>query len=183
MRQARAAVAALLAVPGLAIAACGASTATTTTTPPPSGQSTSSGGNGGGGQAANITVQVNFSGTDTVQGSFTTDEWNIYTCSDFAKSAFAWNLGLGPMEGAPTTVNGKLVNFLLSVQTGSFHGPGTYSDVMPAGVTVESDDYSGSTSTMTINADGSGNASFTNLAGSGNVAGQSESGTVTWTCS
>ena len=171
----------------LALAACSASV---TTTPPPSGSggsgstpsSSGGGGGGGGGQTAKLTVQVNFTGTDTVQGSFTTEDWQIYSCSDFAKSSFAWNIGVGPQEGAPTSVSGKLVNFLLSVPTGSFHGPGSYTDVMSAGVTVESDNFSGSASTMTINSDGSGNASFTNLSGSGNVSGQSESGTVTWSC-
>jgi hypothetical protein len=63
-----------------------------------------------------------------------------------------------------------------------FHGAGTYSDVMPAGVTTEGDDFSGTGSNMTINSDGSGNASFTSLPGSGTVSGQTESGTVTWTC-
>ncbi len=167
---------------GLALAACGAS-ATTTPTPTAGGGTPATGGGGGGGQSANLTIQVNFNGTDTVQGSFTTDEWQIYSCSDFAKSSFAWGIGIGPQEGAPTTVSGKLINFLLSVPSSGFQGPGTYTDVMPAGVTVEGDDFSGSGSTMTINADGSGNASFTNLSGSGNVSGQSESGTVTWTCS
>jgi hypothetical protein len=184
MRTSKATWPALGAALGLALAACSASV---TTTPTPSGSggsgsTPSSSGGGGGGQTAKLTVQVNFTGTDTVQGSFTTDDWQIYSCSDFAKSSFAWNIGVGPQEGAPTSVSGKLVNFLLSVPTGSFHGPGTYTDVMSAGVTVESDNFSGSGSTMTINSDGSGNASFTDLSGSGDVSGQSESGTVTWTC-
>jgi len=175
---------AMLATLGLALTACSAST---TTTPPPTSSASNNGGGGtpgsGGGQAANLTFQVNFTGADTVQGSFASDEWQIYSCSDFAKSAFAWNIGIGPQEGLPTTVGGKLVNFLLSVPTGTFHGADTYTDVMPAGVTTEGDDFSGSGSTMTINGDGSGNASFTNLPGSGTVSGQMESGTVTWTCS
>jgi hypothetical protein len=170
---------------GLALTACSAST---TTPPTPTASAGNNGSTGtatsgsGGGQTANLTFQVNFTGDDTVMGSFTSNEWQIYTCSDFAKSAFAWNLGTGPQEGVPTTVGGKLVNFLLSVPTSMFHGPGTYSDVMPAGVTTEGDDFSGSGSTMTINSDGSGNASFTSLPGSGTVSGQTESGTVTWTC-
>lgn len=181
MRPAQVIGPAIVAALGFALAACGAST-TVGGTNNDGGGTTPSAGGGTGGQSANITVQVNFNGTDTVQGSFTSDEWQIYSCSDFAKSSFAWNIGLGPMEGAPTTVGGKLINFLLSVQTSDFHGPGAYTDVMPAGVTVEGDDFSGSASTMTINSDGSGNASFTSLAGSGTVSGQSESGTVTWTC-
>jgi hypothetical protein len=176
---------AMLAGLGLALSACSASTTTPPTPTASAGNNASTGtatAGSGGGQTASLTFQVNFTGADTVQGSFTSDEWQIYTCSDFAKSAFAWNLGIGPQEGAPTTVGGKLVNFLLSVPTGMFHGAGTYSDVMPAGVTTEGDDFSGSGSTMTINSDGSGNASFTSLPGSGTVSGQTESGTVTWTC-
>ena len=178
---------AMLAGLGLTLAACSAST---TTPPTPTSSVANNGGTGtgtatpgsGGGQSANLTFQVNFTGADTVQGSFTSSEWQIYSCSDFAKSAFAWNLGTGPQEGAPITVGGKLMNFLLSVPTSTFHGPGTYSNVMPAGVMTEGDNFSDNGSTMTINSDGSGNASFTNLPGSGSVSGQTESGTVTWTC-
>jgi hypothetical protein len=174
---------AMLAGLSVALTACSAST---TTPPTPTAGAANSGGTAttgnGGGRSANLTFQVNFTGADTVQGSFTSSEWQIYSCTDFAKSTFAWNLGIGPQEGAPTTVGGKRINFLLSVPTGMFHGAGTYSDVMPAGVTTEGDDFSGSGSTMTINGDGSGNASFTSLPGSGTVSGQTESGTVTWTC-
>ena len=175
----------MLAWLGLALTGCSASTAA----PPTQTASTAnSGGTGtpaagsGGGQSANLSFEVNFTGADTVQGSFSSSEWQIYSCTDFAKSTFAWNIGIGPQEGAPTTVGGKLVNFLLSVPTAMFHGAGTYSDVMPAGVTTEGDDFSGTGSTMTVNSDGSGNASFTGLSGSGSVSGQTESGTVTWTC-
>lgn len=179
---------ATVAALSLVLAGCSAST---TPTPTPTSSAPSNGGSGttgtgttgsGGGQSANLTFQVNFSGTDTVQGSFSTTDWASFACSDFAKSSFVWNLGIGPQEGMPTTVNGKLINFLLSAPKGSFHGAGTYTDVMPAGVTTEGDDFAGSDSTMTLNSDGSGNASFTNLAGSGSVSGQTESGTVTWTC-
>jgi hypothetical protein len=178
---------AMIAGLSLALVACSASA---TTTPTPTARGTSKGGSGtpgsgsggGGAQSANLTFQVSFNGTDTVQGSFTTTDWAIFTCSDFAKSSFVWNLGIGPQEGMPTTVSGKLVNFLISAPNKMFHGTGTYMDVLPAGVTVEGDDFSGTDSTMTINSDGSGNASFTSLPGSGSVSGQTESGTVTWTC-
>jgi hypothetical protein len=169
---------------GLALAACSAS-ATTTPTPTAVGNSnggTSAPGSGSGGQTANLSFQVNFSGADSVQGSFTTTDWASFSCSDFAKSSFVWNLGVGPQEGMPTTVSGKLINFLVSAPNKMFHGTGTYTDVLPAGVTVEGDDFSGPDSTMTLNSDGSGNVSFTNMPGSGSVSGQTESGTVTWTC-
>jgi hypothetical protein len=179
---------AMVAGLGLALAACSAST--TTTTPPPTAAGTSNGGSttptpgsgSGGGQTAKLTFQVNFSGMDTVQGSFTATDWQSFTCSDFAKSSFVWNLGIGPQQGAPTTVGGKLINFLISAPKTMFHGAGTYMDVLPAGVMAEGDNFSGSDSTMTINSDGSGNASFTNLPGSGSASGQTESGTMTWTC-
>ena len=178
---------------GLALAACSAST---TTTPPPTAAGNSNGGSttptltpgsgsgsgSGGGQTAKLTFQVNFSGMDTVQGAFTATDWQSFACSDFAKSSFVWNLGIGPQQGAPTTVGGKLINFLISAPKTMFHGAGTYTDVLPAGVMAEGDNFSGSDSTMTINSDGSGNASFTNLPGSGSASGQTESGTMTWTC-
>ena len=179
----------------LALAACSASGGTTPT-PTAAGNSGGGGnipgsgngtptpgsGGGGGGQTANLTFQVNFTGMDTVQGSFNTTDWASFSCSDFAKSSFVWNLGIGPQEGMPTTVSGKLINFLVGAPNKMFHGTGTYTDVLPAGVTVEGDDFSGPDSTMTLNSDGSGNASFTNLPGSGSASGQTESGTVTWTC-
>ena len=139
---------AMIAGLGLALVGCSAS-ATNTPTPTARGTSkggsgTTGGGSGGGGaQSANLTFQVSFNGTDTVQGSFTTTDWAIFTCSDFAKSSFVWNLGIGPQEGMPTTVSGKLVNFLISAPNKMFHGTGTYMDVLPAGVTVEGDDFSG----------------------------------------
>lgn len=178
---------------GLALAACSASGAPTPTptaagnsggagNTPGSGNGTPTPGSGGGGQTANLTFQVNFTGMDTVQGSFNTTDWASFSCSDFAKSSFVWNLGIGPQEGSPTTVSGKLINFLISAPNKMFNGPGTYMDVLPAGVTVEGDDFSGPDSTMTVNSDGSGNASFTNLPGSGSASGQTESGTVTWKC-
>jgi hypothetical protein len=178
---------AMVAGLGLALVACGAST---TTTPPPTAAGNSNGGSttptpgsgSGGGQTANLTFQVNFSGMDTVQGSFTATDWASFTCSDFAKSSFVWNLGIGPQQGMPTTVSGKMINFLLSPPNKMFHGPGTYMDVLPAGVMAEGDNFSGTGSTMTVNSDGSGNASFTNLPGSGSASGQTESGTMTWTC-
>jgi hypothetical protein len=184
---------AMVAGLGLALAACSAST-TTTPTPPAAGNGNggsatptptptpSSGSGSGGGQTANLTFQVNFSGQDTAQGSFTSAEWASFTCSDLAKSSLVWNLGVGPLNGTATTVSGKLINFLISAPNKMFQGPGTYMDVLPAGVTVEGDDFSGTDSTMTVNSDGSGNASFTNLPGSGSATGQTESGTMAWTC-
>jgi len=170
---------------GLALAACSAIT-TTPPTPTINGSSKGGGSTPGsaGGQSANLTFQINFTGQDTVQGSFSSSSWASYSCTDFAKSSFVWNFGIGPQEGAPTTVAGKLVNFLLSVPTSQFHGPGTYTDATgTAGVSVEGDDFFGTDSTMTINTDGTGNASFTNLSGSGAASGETESGTISWTCS
>lgn len=177
---------AIVALMGLALAACSAST--TTVTSPPSGNgggSTDPAGSSpasGGGQSANVAVTIDFTGADSVQGSFTADAFSSYTCAQMGNFWFVWFTGLGPNEGQPTTVSGKLINFLLSIPHSRFHGSGTYSDVMPAGVMVDGDNFEGSNSTITINSDGTGNASFTNLAGADNVAGMSESGTVSWTC-
>ncbi len=171
---------ALAVVLGLAIAGCSAST-TTTPTPTASSAHTASppatGGSAGHGTSFN--VQVNFTGADSAQGSFTAATVGGAPCSDYASTAFDWTIGIGPPNGTPTTVGGILINFLITMPQSMFHGAGTYAGVVQ-GVSVGSDDFSGTDSTMTLNGDGTGNASFTNLAGA--ASGQTESGTVTWTC-
>src|SRR5487761_1164841 len=74
---------ALLAGLGLVLTACSAST---TTPPTPTASVANNSGTGtptagsGGGKDAKLTFQVNFSGADTVQGSFSTTDWQIYSC-------------------------------------------------------------------------------------------------------
>jgi hypothetical protein len=161
----------------LALTACSAST---TTTPTVGGSASSSPG-GNGGRATVFAAQLNWTGSDPVQGPLTVQTFaSSETCSQSASDAFDWNLGFGPDEGAPATVGGILINVLINVPQAQFHGPGTYSNVV-RDLSVASDDFSGMDSTLTINANGSGNASFTNLASF--AGGLTESGTVTWTCS
>lgn len=165
----RAGLIALVVGLGTALAACGSSSATTTPTP------ASSGGHNG-----TFNVMVNFTGAQAVQGSFTTPTVGA-TCAQYATKALEWTIGLGPPVGNPIVVGGVSINFLLSIPQSTFHGAGTYTGNVIGGVTVGLDTFAGTDSTMTINADGSGNASFTNLIGTTSSA--KENGTVSWTCS
>jgi hypothetical protein len=163
-------LAALAVAMGSALGACGSTT--TTTTPTPSSRSA--------GHSGTFNVAVNFTGAQNVQGSFTTPTVGA-TCAQYATKALEWTIGLGPAVGNPIPVDGVSINFLISVPQSTFHGQGTYSGNVVSGVTVGLDTFAGTDSTMTINGDGSGNASFTNYIGTTSSA--DESGTATWTCS
>lgn len=140
---------------------------------------------GGSSGTPTFTVQVSFTGQDALQGSFTDNQ----TGSGFSScSRYASETGIpfyGPSPPPATSVNGKAVIFILTVASAAFHGPGTYTATMAAGVTIAGDSFlpqNNSPISATINADGSGHASFSNfyqLSGSGQGT---ESGTVTWTC-
>jgi hypothetical protein len=151
----------------LGLAACGSSSTTTTPTP------------AGSGHAGTFNVQVNFTGASNVQGSFTTPTVGA-TCKQYATSALAWTIGLGPEVGTPIPVDGQNINFLISVPQSGFHGAGAYSGNVVSGVTVGLDTFAGINSTMTLNSDGSGNATFSNYIGTTSSA--TESGTIAWTC-
>jgi hypothetical protein len=155
---------------GPALAACGASS----TAPTPTAIVDSAGHSG------TFTVMVNFTGAQAVQGSFTTPTVGA-TCAQYATSALAWTIGLGPPVGNPVLVDGVDINFIISLPQSLFHGAGTYPGNVVSGVTVGLDTFAGTDSTLTIKSDGSGNAAFTNLIGTTSSA--DESGTIIWTCS
>ncbi len=115
-----------------------------------------------------------------VQGSFTTPTVGA-TCKQYATSSLAWTIGLGPEVGTPIPVDGQTINFLISVPQSTFHGAGKYSGNVVSGVTVGLDTFAGINSTMKLDSDGSGNATFTNYIGT--TSSVTESGTITWTCS
>lgn len=169
---------------GLALAACaGSPSPSTNATAPPGGGGTSAPG-GGGGHGITFTVQVAFTGLDAVQGSFVDPETGtgIASCAVYASTAepvIGWVSPSPPTQPA-VQVAGKTLSFLWQVGS-PFHGPATYSGtgVVGPALVVGSDTFFGSGSSVTVNADGSGNGSFTNLS---NGSGGQESGTVTWTC-
>ncbi|MFI5285403.1 MAG: hypothetical protein ACHQ4F_03685 [Candidatus Dormibacteria bacterium] len=171
----------LVLVPGLALAACSASA----NLPTVSAKNAVNGGTSGGG-AITFAVHVSFTGADSVQGSFTDNSsgTGYSSCADFAKGdSVGFVQGPGTPSASNTVIDGKSVSFLLHVAKDAFHGPGTYSGnvIVGGGPTIGSDSFfSTASSSYTINGDGSGQASFTNATG---TATQSESGTVTWTCS
>ncbi|MBV9101851.1 MAG: hypothetical protein JO198_12520 [Candidatus Dormibacteraeota bacterium] len=176
----------------LAAALAGCSVGGNSTATQSSGGSSSSngsnGGNGGGGGSnPTFTVQVNFTGQDSLQGSFQDSQTGsgFSSCSDYATLVNA-NRPFEVPSGQNTMVNGKSVTYLLTVAATSFHGPGTYTARMAGGVSIGSDSFlpqNNSTINATVKSDGSGSASFDSLyqlSGSGNG---NESGTITWTCS
>jgi hypothetical protein len=166
----RSGLGALVVALGAALAACGSSSPATTPTLAGSGS----------GHPGTFNVTVNFTGAQSVQGSLTTPTVGA-TCAQYATNALAWTIGLGPPLGNPVTVDGVSINFLVSVPQSTFHGAGTYSGNAVSGVTVGLDTFAGIDSTLTVNGDGSGNASFKNYIGT--TSSVDESGTLTWTCS
>ena len=130
-------------------------------------------------------VQISFTGADPLQGSFidNTSGTGYSSCAEFASGdSVGFVQGPGTPTQTDTQINGKSLSFALDVGHDRFHGPGTYAGSMliGGGVTIGSDTFFGTDSTETINADGSGQASFTNLTG---APSQPESGTITWSCS
>lgn len=164
------------------LAACGADEASGTL--PPTARGGNSGGNSTGGSApgtVTFTVQVSLTGTDPVSGSFTDPNAGsgFPSCSQYASDTnrgFGW---AGP--GAQSAqVQGKSITALMTIAQGAYHGPGTYANPLKS-LTIGSDEFYIGTSSVTMNSDGSGSATFTNLTSP--LANGSESGTFTWTCS
>ncbi len=164
-RLPRVGLAALVVTVGLA--ACGSSSTPATSASPTSVP------------AGTFTVQINFTGASNVQGSFTTPTVGA-TCKQYATNSLPWTIGLGPDLGNPLAVGGQTINFEISVPQSTFHGTGNYSGNVVSGVTIGLDTFAGIDSTMLLNSDASGNATFTKYIGTTSSA--TESGTITWTC-
>jgi hypothetical protein len=133
-----------------------------------------------------FTVQVDLTGGAPLAGSFTDTE----TGSGFGSCAqYASMTGLGwySPSAQNTEVAGKHLQLLLDVSRDAFHGPGTYKATLVGGVDVgdapNDQSYYEGTASVTLNADGSGHGSLTNLQPLSVAASGTESGTITWTCS
>jgi hypothetical protein len=181
----------ILAGAALVIAACSSSTGSTPVTngSVPAGSSSA---RGAASQAANPTTgpvsggSHQFTATLTVTGavkftlSFTQSLSVLPACSALAKTGFSSNTWSIPQ---PNTQDSKL-NWNVQPYT----GPGTYSDTSTFGNSVEltgpkGDEYDqvdSSVGSVTVNADGSGSATFKDLEDSDAKA---VSGSETWTCS
>jgi len=143
----------------------------------------STGGNGN----VKFVVNVDFSGLDPVKGSFTDTATGINSgetsCSHFAtgNAGLAWQ-GPGPNDTSSEQVGGTSVGFLITVANSAYHGPGTYTGKVVQFVSAGSDNFATSSNgSVTVKADGSGNASFSGAAN--RVGTGTESGTISWTCS
>ena len=181
----------ILAGAALVIAACSSSTASAPVTNGPAlaGPTSAPGSTS---QAANPTTAPvsggshQFTATLTVTGAvkftatFTQPLSVLPACSALAKTGFSSNTWSIPQ---PNTQDSKL-NWNVQPYT----GPGTYSDPKTFGNSVEltgpkGDEYDqvdSSVGSITVNADGSGSATFKNLQDSDEKA---VSGIETWTCS
>ena len=171
---------------GVALAGCSVSPAPNGNNG--SGNATNTGSSNGGG-AVTFAVTVNFTGIDPLQGSFKDSETGsgFSSCSQFATLVGPTRPFYSP---APPTgqavVEGKSLGFLFTVASSSFHGPGTYSATIAGGVSVGNDDFTtqnNATSSVTVDGNGSGMASFANYVEFSGSGQGTESGTVTWTCS
>jgi hypothetical protein len=132
-------------------------------------------------------VNVDFTGLDPVKGSFTDIQTGINSgetsCAHFAtgNAGLAWQ-GPGPNNTSSEQVGGTSVGFLVTVATNAYHGPGTYTGTVVQFVSAGSDNFAASSNgSVTVKADGSGNASFSGAANRVGVG--SESGAISWTCS
>jgi len=181
----------ILAGAALVLAACSSST---TAAPATNGSAAAGSTNtaGAASQAANPTSsQVaggshQFAATLTVTGAvkftltFTQSLSVLPACSEIAKTGFTGKTWSIPQ---PNTQDSKL-NWNVEPYT----GPGAYSDTKTFGNSVELtgpkgdqyDQVDSSSGSVTVNADGSGSATFQNLQDSLSKA---VSGSETWTCS
>lgn len=176
---------------GLALAGCSVSPASNGNSGGGNASNTgSSSSNSGGGGAVTFNVTVNFTGVDPVQGSFTDSETGsgVSSCLQYAtlvSSIRPFHSPAPPMQ-QQAQIQGKTLAFQFTVSSTSFHGAGTYPATIAGGVSVGSDEFTtqgNSTSSVTVNGDGSGMASFANYVEFSGSGQGTESGTVTWTCS
>ena len=180
----RIAEAVFVAVCALAVAGCSSGTSGGTDSGSGGGGGGGGGKGSGGGNGIALSVTVNFSGPDPLQGTFTDKETGYASCGEYASTntALGW-IGPAPsgQGGTADQIGGKTVSWFLAIDKASFHGPGTYTPRFNA-LAIDKDDYSNLTgTTLTLNADGSGNLSFSGGSSFNGPSGN-ESGTMTWTC-
>ena len=142
-----------------------------------------SGDAGGGGHGLAFIVQVSFTGATEIHGSFL----DLCTGRTFASCAAYAGAQLWRSPGAVTgteRIAGLPVSFDFALPPGEFAGPGNSAPGVMGRLSIGTDSYVGTESWVTIQCRriGRGVVQRVQLDG-GAVAGKSESGTVTWTCS
>jgi hypothetical protein len=142
-----------------------------------------SGQGASGGHGIKFLVNLEFSGVQPVHGSFVDpDHAGDGTCTQWANlnpPIVGW-LGPQTVAGTTTTVDGKPISYLLQVGHERFHGPGTYSGGVVSALQIAGDTFMGKDSSVTLNPDGSGSATFT--VSKMGYRDRTESGTIHWTC-
>jgi hypothetical protein len=167
----------------VALLSAGLAACSSSATPSPSANGSSVSGGVQGGTGVTFSGQIVFTGFAPIQGSFTDSSTasDATSCGDYATNGMKPIAGWFGPDPSGSTIGGQTVEFSLSVDLNTFHGPATYPGNSFMALKIGSDLYAGGVKSITINADGSGSAAFENAQAAG--ANQVESGTITWTCS
>lgn len=170
----------------LCASACGASSTPSSSAGAPTGAASSSSAAStaaaSGGHAFTATLKV--TGTVTQSATFTEDLSVLPACAVLAKSGMANQTWSIPQ---PLTDQSFALNWNITPYT----GPGTYTDATAfqdsvdldapyQGTADEFDQVSGTTLSITVNSNGSGSATFSNLQDGDQLP---VAGSETWTCS
>ncbi len=136
------------------------------------------------GQGIKFAVTVDFTGDHPLRGSFIDDDHaGDGSCGTYVQTNVPVVGWLGPQTpaGRNVKVAGQTVSYGIMVRHDRFHGPGTYAGSIMSGLSIGSETFIGPDSSVTINPDGSGSATFTDFRNL-RVQGR-ESGSIRWTCS
>ncbi len=136
------------------------------------------------GRGIRFTVTVEFTGDRPVSGSFVDDDHaGDGSCAAYVQANLPVVGWLGPQTPAGRDVKmaGQTVSYGIMVRHDRFHGPGTYTGSIMSGLNIGQDTFIGPNSSVTINPDGSGSATFADFKNL-RVLGR-ESGAIRWTCS
>ncbi len=136
------------------------------------------------GQGIKFAVTVEFTGDHQLRGTFVDDDHGgDGSCATYVRTNVPVVGWMGPQTpaGRAVKVAGEIVRYGIMVRQDRYHGPGTYTGSVMSGVSIGDETFIGPTSSVTINPDGSGSATFTDFTNL-RVFGR-ESGTVRWTCS
>ncbi len=136
------------------------------------------------GRSIKFTVTVDFTGDRPMRGSFVDDDHaGDGSCAAYVQANLPVVGWLGPQTpaGRDVKVAGQAVSYGIMVRHDRFHGPGTYTGSIMSGLSIGQDTFIGPNSSVTINPDGSGSATFADFKNL-RVLGR-ESGSMRWTCS
>jgi hypothetical protein len=187
--SARRSVAGIVALASVAllIAACGSSSTATNATNVGGSPSQAAGHSTGAvsGGTHEFTATLSVTGTVTKSASFNQSIAGRPACAAFAQAGIPGTAANSKLWYLP---NNPDYTFLMTWDVMTYTGPGTYTGSSANSVNLGAGGQqfvaltpTSSTLSVTVNADGSGSATFSNLQNQGTKA--AVSGTETWTCS